>query len=85
MPRVWKMVSSSPGMTAMTWVKIMTDMPLPTPRSVMSSPIHMMTAVPATIVMTMVAMRKTEASGMSGLTVTSSEVDGKAGRCGPAR
>ena len=63
---VWKIVSSSPGMTAMTCVKIMTDMPLPTPRSVMSSPIHMITAVPATMVITIVAMRKTDASGMTG-------------------
>src|ERR1700744_981763 len=62
---VWKMVSSSPGMTAMTWVKIMTDMPLPMPRSVLSSPIHITTAVPAPIVMTIVAMRKTDASGMT--------------------
>ena len=37
----------------MTWVKIMSDMPLPMPRSVMSSPSHMMTAVPAVIVTTM--------------------------------
>ena len=40
----------------MTWVKIISDMPLPTPRSVISSPIHMITAVPDTIVITMVAM-----------------------------
>src|SRR3984957_6079073 len=58
-------------MTAMTWVKIMTDMPLPTPRSVISSPIHMMTAVPATIAMTIVAMWNTDAFGMIGLAVTS--------------
>ena len=63
---VWKMVSSSPGITAMTCVKIMTDMPLPMPRSVMSSPIHMITAVPATMVITIVAMRKTDAPGMIG-------------------
>ena len=31
-------------------MKISTDMPLPTPRSVMSSPSHMMTPVPAVIV-----------------------------------
>ena len=68
-PLVCQIVSSSPGMTAMTWVKIMTDMPLPTPRSVISSPIHMMTAVPATMVMTMVAIRKTDASGISGFRV----------------
>ena len=49
----------------MTCVKIMTDMPLPTPRSVISSPIHMITAVPATMVMTIVAMRKTDAFGMT--------------------
>ena len=65
-PRVWKIVSSSPGMTAMTCVKIITDMPLPTPRSVISSPIHMITAVPATIVITMVAIRKTDVLGMIG-------------------
>ncbi len=37
-------------------VNISTDMPLPTPRSVISSPIHMITAVPDTIVITMVPM-----------------------------
>ena len=31
-------------------MKIITDMPLPMPRSVISSPIHMMTLVPAVIV-----------------------------------
>ena len=41
------------GKVAMTWVKIMIDMPLPTPRSVISSPSHMITAVPAVMVMTM--------------------------------
>ena len=56
-------------MTEITVVKIRTDMPLPTPRSVISSPIHMMTVVPATIVMTMVAMVKTEPFGISGLSV----------------
>src|SRR5215471_19484829 len=68
-PLVWKMVNISPGMTAMTCVKIRIDMPLPTPRSVISSPIHMMTAVPATMVITIVAIRNTEASGMIGLSV----------------
>src|SRR5580698_4325381 len=58
-------------MTAMTWVKIMTDMPLPTPRSVISSPIHMMTAVPATIAMTIVAMWNTDAFGIIGLALMS--------------
>ena len=41
-------------------MKIITDMPLPMPRSVMSSPIHMITAVPATIVIIMVAMVSAE-------------------------
>ena len=53
----------------MTVVKISTDMPLPTPRSVISSPIHMMTVVPATMVITIVAMVKTEPFGISGLAV----------------
>ena len=33
-------------------MKIMIDMPLPMPRSVISSPSHMITAVPAVITMT---------------------------------
>ena len=56
-------------MTEITVVKISTDMPLPTPRSVISSPIHMMTVVPATMVITIVAMVKTEPFGISGLAV----------------
>ena len=47
-------------------VKISTDMPLPTPRSVISSPSHMMTAVPAVMVMTMVVMVNTDGFGISG-------------------
>ncbi len=42
----------APGNVAVTWQKIRIDMPLPMPRSVMSSPSHMMTAVPATMVRT---------------------------------
>src|SRR6201994_455398 len=61
------MARISPGMTEMTVVKISTDMPLPTPRSVISSPIHMMTVVPATMVITIVAMVNVEAFGISGL------------------
>ncbi len=41
------------GKVATTWVKISSDMPLPIPCSVISSPNHMMTAVPAVMVMTM--------------------------------
>src|ERR1700761_7501620 len=61
------MASSSPGMTEITVGKISTDMTLPTPRSVISSPIHMMTVVPATMVITIVAMVNTEPFGISGL------------------
>jgi len=50
-------------MTAITWVKIISDMPLPTPRSVISSPSHMMTAVPAVMQITIVAIVKTESLG----------------------
>ena len=42
----------------------MIDMPLPTPRSVISSPSHMMTAVPAVIVMTIVLIVNTEVFGI---------------------
>ena len=41
---------SALGKVAAIWVKIITDMPLPMPRSVMSSPSHMMTPVPAVMV-----------------------------------
>ena len=40
-------------------------MPLPMPRSVMSSPIHMMTPVPAVIVMTMSRMAYQSLSAIS--------------------
>ena len=40
----------------MTLVKIRIDMPLPTPRCVMSSPSHMIMAVPAVSVSTISAM-----------------------------
>ncbi len=45
---------SEAGKRATTWVKIRIDMPLPMPRSVISSPNHMITAVPAVMVITMV-------------------------------
>ena len=45
-------------------VKIRIDMPLPIPRSVMSSPSHMMTAVPAVIVMTIVTMTHVASFGI---------------------
>ena len=57
-PRVRRMLPPSPGMRAAIEEKISTDMPLPTPRSVTSSPSHMITAVPAVIVMTMTTSEK---------------------------
>ena len=50
------MPHSALGNAEMTDVKIMIDMPLPMPRSVISSPSHMIVAVPAVIVMTMISM-----------------------------
>jgi len=52
------MLHSAPGKVAAIWVKISTDMPLPTPRSVISSPSHMMTPVPAVIVRIMTTTGK---------------------------
>ena len=42
------------GKLAAIDVKMRSDMPLPTPRSVMSSPSHMIRPVPAVMVMTMI-------------------------------
>ncbi len=50
-------------MTAMIEVKIRMDMPLPMPRSVMSSPIHMTHAVPAVMVSTMTSICPAVVSG----------------------
>src|SRR6195952_5748237 len=47
------MAQSEAGKRGAIEVKIRIDMPLPMPRSVMSSPIHMMSPVPAVMVMTM--------------------------------
>ena len=55
-PRSVRILPSEFGNCAAIEVKIRIDMPLPTPRSVMSSPSHMMTPVPAVIVMTMSRM-----------------------------
>ena len=52
-PRAMPIAQSETGNCAAIDVKISSDMPLPMPRSVMSSPIHMMRPVPAVIVMTM--------------------------------
>ena len=56
-PRLTKTLMNWAGIVAMIEVKMSSDMPLPTPRSVMSSPSHMMTAVPAVMTMTMTMMR----------------------------
>ena len=52
------------GRRAAIEVNISSDMPLPTPRLVMSSPSHMISAVPAVMVMTMTAMLYIEGSRM---------------------
>ena len=54
-PVFCRIVWPSFGMRAAIEVNISTLMPLPTPRSVISSPSHMMTAVPAVMQMTIVA------------------------------
>ena len=46
--------SPGSGSRAAIEVKISSDMPLPMPRSVISSPSHMITPVPAVIVTTMI-------------------------------
>ena len=46
------------GIRAAIEVNIRIDMPLPTPRSVTSSPSHMTTAVPPVMMMTMVDSSK---------------------------
>ena len=53
---VWTESHRAPGRRAMMFAKMMRDMPLPMPRWVMSSPIHMMKAVPATSVTTMMML-----------------------------
>ena len=52
------------GSRAAIEVNISSDMPLPTPLPVMSSPNHMITAVPATMVITMIAVSNTDVSRM---------------------
>ena len=52
-PRLSRMILPSPGMAAAMPAKINNDMPLPTPRSVTSSPIHMISAAPAVMQSTM--------------------------------
>ena len=60
---VW-MDHSEPGNRAAIEVKISSDMPLPMPRSVISSPIHMTTPVPAVMVRIMIRIVGRLWSGM---------------------
>ena len=53
-PLLARMFWPSAGIRAAIEVKIRIDMPLPMPRSVISSPIHMIAAVPAVMVSTRV-------------------------------
>ncbi len=71
------MAHSADGKLAAIWVKISSDMPLPMPLSVTSSPSHMTRPVPAVIVATMMSTvtiellgtRSAEQPGNSGLGV----------------
>ncbi len=56
----------APGNDDATDVKINSDMPLPMPRSVMRSPIHMMSTVPAVMVSTIVVMTFQDSLGTIG-------------------
>ena len=61
------MLQSAAGKVAAIEMKINSDMPLPTPRSVMSSPIHMMRPLPAFITRIMSRMAYQESSVSSWL------------------
>jgi hypothetical protein len=54
-PPVRRIALPSNGSVEMTLAKMRIDMPLPTPRCVISSPSHMISAVPAVIVSTISA------------------------------
>ena len=55
-PALRKIARPSCGSREMTLEKMSTDIPFPMPRCVMSSPIHMIVAVPAVMTRTMSAM-----------------------------
>ena len=63
-PAACRMPRPCEGRRAAIEVNISSDMPLPTPLLVMSSPSHMITAVPDVIVITMSEMLNTEGSRM---------------------
>ena len=65
---------------ATTWVKISIDMPLPMPRSVISSPSHMITAVPAVMVTTMTQERAGAVAVAAGRLVAALEQAAGAGQ-----
>ena len=60
------MDQSCPGKVAAIDVKIKIDIPLPTPRSVINSPNHIITDVPAVITAIMVIILCHEVSGIIG-------------------
>ena len=63
-PRLSRMVLPSDGMRAAMPAKISSDMPLPMPRSVTSSPIHITSAAPAVSTSTMTTRVKMPESWM---------------------
>ena len=58
------MLQSCPGKLAAIDVKIRIDIPLPTPRSVINSPSHMITDVPAVMTTTIVKILDQDVSGI---------------------
>ena len=74
------MAHSEDGKFAVIEVKISSDMPLPMPRSVISSPSHMISVVPAVSVRTMTAMPIQSTFGK--ITFWSRSSPGPAGRSG---
>ena len=63
-PRLSRMFLPSDGMRAAMLAKISSDIPLPMPRSWISSPIHITSAAPAVITMTMTERVKIDESWM---------------------
>ena len=71
---------SEPGNRAAIEVKISRDMPLPMPRSVISSPSHMIRPVPAVMVM---IMMRIVGRLWSGMMLVQAVLPNSAAGCGP--
>ena len=62
-PLLWKIAANCAGKPARIEAKISSDMPLPMPRSVMSSPNHITSTVPVVMVRIIVRITAVEVSG----------------------